>query len=102
MARAYGLRRSSGWARTAKGYRRQMPADTRRSLYAGLLAAVGALVFSLGVRWLDLGVVWSLVALWAIGTVSIVGYVVMVARRQRRVPTVRMLWRRTDAGIPKR
>ena len=79
-----------------------MAAGTRRSLITGLLAAVGALVFSLGVRWLDLGVVWSLIALWAIGTVSIVGYVVMVARRQRRVPSVRLLWRRPDSGITER
>jgi hypothetical protein len=79
-----------------------MRGNTGRSLRGGLLAAAGTLVCSLVVDWLDLGVVWRLVALWAIGTAWMVGYVLFVARRDRRSPSVGILWRRTDSGVAER
>lgn len=79
-----------------------MLGNSGRSLRGGLIAAAGTLLCSLVVERLDLGIVWTLVALWAIGTAWIVGYVLFVARRDRRPPSVGILWRRTDSRVAER
>jgi hypothetical protein len=61
---------------------------------AGVARGLGAVAVGVALYALDLGVLWTLVVIWAIGTAACLIHITIVARREHRPPSIRLLFRR--------
>jgi hypothetical protein len=63
----------------------------------GFLAALGPVLASLLIGLADLGVVWTLILLWLVGTAALVAGILVRSRKLGQPPSLSLLFERRDA-----